>query len=462
MAADDHLPGQGGGSPSSSGAGASAFSSAWASVRSRMSDAQLSNDFRKKKQKGLLLAVGAALLVLIGGGLVMSPEAQKGKTKNQITDTDLTLHPDRAQREAYSLMTERALEKLSMRIDSLEKGLSEMRLTYQDSVTNLKGSVRSQEELIRSLDRDRRAWVEYQAKASQSKASPSNSSPSSEAASENPYDQADLDRQIRNAAPVTPQNSAYVPEGGRLAMVTLTPPKDERRLNAPRFAPAPIYEYEKPLAVNRAAGTTVETYIPAGSFVRATLLTGVYAPTGGAGASQAMPVLMRLDAPAVLPNRWKSKVDSCHVTGSATGDISSERTLIRLDRLSCVGKKGETLDIQVSGYAVGSDGKVGVRSTLVTRSGQAIAAALSTAVLSGLGKAVSLSAQSVTTNATGLDTVRYDNALQAGLGQGLASGFDRIVDHYLKLASHIFPVLEVDSGTPLDLVISQGTILRES
>ena len=171
---------------------------------------------------------------------------------------------------------------------------------------------------------------------------------------------------------------------------------------------------------------------------------------------------MRLDAPAVLPNRWKSKVDSCHVTGSATGDISSERTLIRLDRLSCVGKKGETLDIQVSGYAVGSDGKVGVRSTLVTRSGQAIAAALSTAVLSGLGKAVSLSAQSVTTNATGLDTVRYDNALQAGLGQGMASGFDRIVDHYLKLASHIFPVLEVDSGTPLDLVISQGTILRES
>ena len=157
MAADDHLPGQGGGSPSSSGAGASAFSSAWASVRSRMSDAQLSNDFRKKKQKGLLLAVGAALLVLIGGGLVMSPEAQKGKTKNQITDTDLTLHPDRAQREAYSLMTERALEKLSMRIDSLEKGLSEMRLTYQDSVTNLKGSVRSQEVLLRSLDRDRRA-----------------------------------------------------------------------------------------------------------------------------------------------------------------------------------------------------------------------------------------------------------------------------------------------------------------
>lgn len=458
MAADDHREFDRGSASSSSGS--SLFSSAWASVRSRMSDAQLSNDFRKKKQKGLLIALGAALLVLIGGGLVMSPQSPKEKTKNPIADTDLTLHPDRAQREAYSLMTERALEKLSMRLDSLEKGLSEMRLTYQDSVTTLKGSVRSQEELIRSLDRDRRAWVEYQAKSVQSKAS--NSSSASAADSGTPYDQADLDRQIGNAAPVTPVNAAYVPEGGRLAMVTLTPPKDERRLNSPRFAPAPLYEYEKPLAVNRAAGTTVETYIPAGSFVRATLLTGVYAPTGGAGASQAMPVLMRLDAPAVLPNRWKSKVESCHVTGSATGDISSERTLIRLDRLSCVGKKGETLDIQVSGYAVGSDGKVGVRGTLVTRSGQAIAAALSTAVLSGLGKAVSLSAQSVTTNVSGLDTVRYDNALQAGLGQGMASGFDRIVDHYLKLASHIFPVLEVDSGTPLDLVISQGTILRES
>ena len=433
-------------------------------MRSKISDDHLSNGFRRKKQKTILAAVALALLLLIGAGIALSPETPKGRDKTKIADTDLTLHPDRAQREAYSLRTEREMEKISMRIDALEKKVSEMLQSNHDTVMSLKGSVRSQEELLKSLDRDRRSWVEYQANAAKANANGAAGAGADAAEHSEPgaaYDQSELDRRIGNAGPLAPSQPGYPLEGGRLAMVTLTPPKDERRFTTPRFAPAPIYEFEKPLAVNRAAGTTVETYIPAGSFVKATLLTGVYAPTGGAGASQAMPVLMRLDAPAVLPNRWKSKVEACHATGSATGDISSERTLIRLDRLSCVGKKGETLDIQISGYAVGSDGKVGVRSTLVTRSGQAIAAALSTAVLSGLGKAVSLSAQSVTTNVAGLDTVRYDNALQAGLGQGMASGFDRIVDHYLKLASHIFPVLEVDSGTPVDLVISQGTILRE-
>lgn len=112
--------------------------------------------------------------------------------------------------------------------------------------------------------------------------------------------------------------------GPRLAMVTLPPPAPPTP-PAPRVGPSPTLNPDTPLQVNRAAGTTVEDYLPAGSFVRGRLLTGVYASTGAGAASQPLPMVIRLEDTAVLPNAWRSQVTACHVTASATGDLSSER-----------------------------------------------------------------------------------------------------------------------------------------
>ena len=248
--------------------------------------------------------------------------------------------------------------------------------------------------------------------------------------------------------------------GPRLAMVTLPPPAPPTS-PAPRVGPSPTLNPDTPLQVNRAAGTTVEDYLPAGSFVRGRLLTGVYASTGAGAASQPLPMVIRLEDTAVLPNAWRSQVTACHVTASATGDLSSERAFVRLDRLSCVGKKGEALDVRVSGYAVGEDGKVGVRGKLVTRSGQAIASALSVGLLSGLGESITRSSEEVTTSITGTQSKRYKNAWMSGMGEGLSDSMDRITDYYLRLADRIFPVLEVDAGRPVDLVFSQGVLLAD-
>ena len=233
--------------------------------------------------------------------------------------------------------------------------------------------------------------------------------------------------------------------GPRLAMVTLPPPAPPTS-PAPSVGPSPTLTPDTPLQVNRAAGTTVEDYLPAGSFVRGRLLTGVYASTGAGAASQPLPMVIRLEDTAVLPNAWRSQVTACHV---------------RLDRLSCVGKKGEALDVRVSGYAVGEDGKVGVRGKLVTRSGQAIASALSVGLLSGLGESITRSSEEVTTSITGTQSKRYKNAWMSGMGEGLSDSMDRITDYYLRLADRIFPVLEVDAGRPVDLVFSQGVLLAD-
>ena len=248
---------------------------------------------------------------------------------------------------------------------------------------------------------------------------------------------------------------------GRLTLVTMEGPSKSQieEPSKPRVGPSPYLKPDTPLSMNRAAGTTVSDYLPAGSFVRGRLLTGVYAATGAGAASQPLPMVIRLENKAILPNEWRSQVTSCHVTASATGDLSSERVFIRLDRLSCVGKRGETLDVRVTGYAVGEDGKVGVRGKLVTRSGQAIASALSVGLLSGIGNAVSRSNEEITTSITGTQSKRYTNAWASGLGEGMADAMDRITDYYLKLADRIFPVLEVDAGRPVDIVLSQGVLL---
>ncbi len=218
---------------------------------------------------------------------------------------------------------------------------------------------------------------------------------------------------------------------------------------------------ETPIALNRARSEAPKTYLPAGTFMKAVVLSGVTASTGGAAASNPMPMLLEVTDTARLPNDFRSAVERCFLTASATGDLSSERVLVRLDRLSCMKKDGKAVDVRVQGYVTGEDGKTGVRGRLVTRSGQAIANAVFLGALSGLGEAVSLSAQNTTTYSSGSSSSTVTNPWKAGLGEGMSDAMDRVVDYYLRLADKIFPVLELDGGRTVEAVLAQGVTIAE-
>lgn len=216
---------------------------------------------------------------------------------------------------------------------------------------------------------------------------------------------------------------------------------------------------EEPLAVNRAYGQS--SYLPAGSFASAVVLSGVTAPTGAAATSNPVPMLLEITDLARLPNDFAASVNRCFVTADATGDLSSERVWIRLDRLSCMKNDGRAVDVKVRGYVTGEDGKTGVRARVVTRSGQAIANALLLGSLSGFGKALATSASETTTYTSGSVGTVVSNPVRAGLGTAISDATDRIVDYYIRLADKIFPVLELDSGRTVDVVLSQGVRLGE-
>ncbi len=202
---------------------------------------------------------------------------------------------------------------------------------------------------------------------------------------------------------------------------------------------------------------TAETYLPSTAFMRAVLLSGLDAPTGGQAQNNPHPVLLRVLDHAQLPNSFRSDVKDCFILGSGYGDLSSERAYVRTESLACVREGGEALDTPLKGVLVGPDGKAGVRGRLVSKTGQVLANALVAGLVSGLGTALTSGAIVQSVSPLGAtQTVDPSKALQAGIGQGLARGLDRLVQYYISLADKIYPVVEVDAGQVVEVIVTRG------
>lgn len=204
---------------------------------------------------------------------------------------------------------------------------------------------------------------------------------------------------------------------------------------------------------------TANEYVPAGSFVRAVMIGGADAPTGGQAEENPVPVLFEIEDVASLPNAHEYDLVSCRVVGAAHGEVSSERAITRLEKLSCVDDKGVIYESFVKGHVYDETGRLGIKGRLVTKQGQMIANSLFAGIGAGIGGAFQNSATNYSTNALGTQTSSFPSAseaVQAGLGQGIASTFDRLSKYFIRLAEQIFPVIEVDAGRIVDLVFTSG------
>lgn len=201
---------------------------------------------------------------------------------------------------------------------------------------------------------------------------------------------------------------------------------------------------------------TLSTFLPV-SFTRGTLLGGLDAPTGGQSQANPHPVLIRLSDNSVLPNRFRGEYRDCFVIAAGYGDISSERAYLRTENLSCVRADGATLEVKIQGSVYGEDGKVGMRGRLVTKQGQMLANALLAGVVSGIGQGLATSSTEYSTSALGtVASATGAEAYRAGLGSGVGKALDRLAQYYIKLAENTFPVIEVDAGREIDVVITKG------
>ena len=207
-----------------------------------------------------------------------------------------------------------------------------------------------------------------------------------------------------------------------------------------------------------------DEWLPTGSFMKAVLLNGIDAPTSGSAQAEPYPVLMSIVDITTLPNRFQVDMRECFLIGAGYGNISDERAYIRTERLSCVRKNGQVVDFDLTGHVIGEDGKLGMRGRLVSKQGQQIVMALLAGTLSGFSTAmkptgtVTLNIGDSTTTTTQTNDVK-DVLASAGLG-GAGSALDRVAQYYLKMAEKLFPVIEIDAGRSIEVVILKGRSMQ--
>ena len=206
----------------------------------------------------------------------------------------------------------------------------------------------------------------------------------------------------------------------------------------------------------RRSRQTLDTFLPV-SFTRGVLLGGLDAPTGGQSQSNPHPVLIRLSDNSVLPNRYRAEYRECFVIAAGYGDISSERAYLRTESLSCVRADGSALEVKIQGSVYGEDGKVGMRGRLSPSKARCLPTRCWPA-----WSAASARASPPPTRPTAprrsarwrrrAAPTRSRPAWAAGVGKAL----DRLAQYYIKLAEQTFPIIEIDAGREIDVVLTKG------
>jgi len=207
--------------------------------------------------------------------------------------------------------------------------------------------------------------------------------------------------------------------------------------------------------------TKKKFYLPS-SFMEATILSGLDAPAVGKGDAHPVPVLLRIKAPAVLPNKVKANLKGCFIIAEGLGNLATERADLRLVSLSCIDKKGNAvIDQKIKGFIVDSDGKIGLRGKVVSKMGSTLARAFVAGLFSGLGQIAGTQAWNYNVTGSGtVSTIEPGKAAQAAVGSGIQSAVGELQKFYLELARQAIPVVEIQATRNVTVVISEGVELE--
>ncbi|TQC96275.1 conjugal transfer protein TraB [Moraxellaceae bacterium AER2_44_116] len=203
--------------------------------------------------------------------------------------------------------------------------------------------------------------------------------------------------------------------------------------------------------------------LTAGSILEGVLLSGMDAPTSAAAKKNPYPALIRIKKEAILPNYYRQNVRECFVIVSGFGELSSERARLRTERVSCVRNDGTVIESDISGYVTGEDGKVGVRGRLVTKQGAVIAKSLAAGALAGFGENITPTAiPQLSLDSSEQQQFQRPNAKQAaevGVYRGISEAAGAVSQFYLEMAKEMVPVIEVDAGRKVNIILVRGVNL---
>lgn len=194
--------------------------------------------------------------------------------------------------------------------------------------------------------------------------------------------------------------------------------------------------------------------LPAGSWVRAKLLTGVQA-----NSKFAYSVLLQLDYAYTGPNLSKIPLQGCLIVGGATSDLSIERVIISPHTLSCVRDDGENIQRPVKGFVAGQDSSNGLPGVFDSKQSKVFLAAALAGIVKGASEAYEIAhtetnvltssagSQAVTKNFTG-------EFRDLALAKGLGGPAEMVTQWYLEQAKSLLPTIHVGSGQDVWIIMT--------
>ncbi|MCK6263828.1 conjugal transfer protein TraB [Vibrio sp. ZSDE26] len=201
---------------------------------------------------------------------------------------------------------------------------------------------------------------------------------------------------------------------------------------------------------------TTENYVPTGTFVTAVVTGGADTNAGVLGQGDTTPVVFQTIHEGILPNGEQSKLNSCTITGSSYGEISSSRGIVRTNRMSCIQDEGRILDVAIKGTAF-NFGRNGIRGTTILKNGEIVQMAGISGILTGIGETGQALSQTTSTSALGTtSSINSQDAALNLLGNATSSVGEKLSDYYIGLAELYHPIVEINPGAVVNIVFLEG------
>lgn len=196
-------------------------------------------------------------------------------------------------------------------------------------------------------------------------------------------------------------------------------------------------------------------YLPLGSFVKCTLLSGVYAP---ANESNPLPVLVSIDEAFYGPNNTRIPLKGAFAIGKAVGDVVSKRAIIQVVSFSTVLPDGKVFEHEANlGYLADSDGRLGIQGELIYNTGRQLSLDFLSGFLAGGSEALSQAETSTVTGAYGQTSKNVTgNTGRYSMFSGLADSAQGMSDYYQKQLESMIPAVKIEAGKKAVLVIQKG------
>ncbi|MGK2231353.1 MAG: conjugal transfer pilus assembly protein TraB [Colwellia sp.] len=184
--------------------------------------------------------------------------------------------------------------------------------------------------------------------------------------------------------------------------------------------------------------------LPAGTLIPGIVISGVDAPTGKAAEKGAVISTIRITGPAILPNGERVDLTGCFVVNDVRGDLATQRASFRPQVLTCSLAGIGIVDTPIQGYVSGKDGTLGFRGKVVNKQGSALMYAGAAGVIGGFGNAFSGGSGTNTITTGGqFDLPSTDDAMTAGIGEGISAASDTLSEYYKEQLDLLYPIIEI-------------------